>query len=205
MVNKRRVKPQSKYFYSPRWTKRHNNAFINSLAWQGSCGRKQNNPENVDVYGIEFAMGVVNGFSPVTFNYDFFEAKLEFLRKRFTTFRRILTDMDFYWNANSNRVLVSKEAWDRPIIMLPYWWRGEANFELLRTIFQADNRYEATVANATNFPLALTDGNEVSSGEEGDVVFLGVNHNKVGGEEENKYLINVLMYGLGYMLGVTDL
>ncbi|KAK4435170.1 hypothetical protein Salat_0680300 [Sesamum alatum] len=55
-----------------------------------------------------------------------------------------------------------------------YWWRGEVNYFLLRSIFQEDNTDEATGAYAMDVPLALTNGNEVSSGDERDVVLLGM-------------------------------
>ncbi|KAK4438422.1 hypothetical protein Salat_0176500 [Sesamum alatum] len=85
-------------------SKERDTCFINSLAWQAKRGRKQTNPEEPD-------LEIVNENSPIDFGLEFFASKLDLLRQRFTTFRRILQHPSFLWNVQTNRVLGSKEAW----------------------------------------------------------------------------------------------
>ncbi|KAK4421788.1 hypothetical protein Salat_2129400 [Sesamum alatum] len=110
MVKWRRFKLQRNFFYTPRWPKERDTCFINSQAWQAGRGRKQTNPEQPDLDSLSFAQAIINESSPIDFGIEFFNSKLELLRQRFTTFRRILQHPSFLWNAQTNRVIAAKKA-----------------------------------------------------------------------------------------------
>ncbi|KAK4415020.1 hypothetical protein Salat_2609100 [Sesamum alatum] len=117
MVSRRRIRSQAKFFYTSRWTKAHDMAFINSLAWVAENGCKQLDPGRPDAAGIRFAMDIVNSFSLVQYGMEFYSARLDFLRQRYNAFSRILSDQGFHWNPNTNRVIGCKESWDRLFVV----------------------------------------------------------------------------------------
>ncbi|KAK4412866.1 hypothetical protein Salat_2933800 [Sesamum alatum] len=168
MVSRRRIRSQAKFFYTNRWTKAHDVAFINSLAWVAERGCEQSDANMPDAAGIRFATDIVNSFSPVQYGMEFYSARLDVLRQRYETFCRILSDPGFDWNPNTNRVIGSKESWDRLFVDCPfakaYWWRGERRYEQLRQIFEADVN-DPSVAQAT--------ASHDTDGKEGDVLLLG--------------------------------
>ncbi|KAK4435147.1 hypothetical protein Salat_0678000 [Sesamum alatum] len=60
MAAKNRVKAQSKFFYTCKWTKEVDQTFINYLAWQGECNYTQSNPNRTNFTALVFTQKAVN-------------------------------------------------------------------------------------------------------------------------------------------------
>ncbi|KAL0451628.1 UNVERIFIED_CONTAM: hypothetical protein Slati_1140900 [Sesamum latifolium] len=101
MSNNRRPEAQSKYFYSAGWTKDQNNAFMNMLAWQGEMGHKQTNPNQPNQFSLEFASKAVDHWSEKTILMATYINKLQTLRLRYDTYKRILDDPSFLMEPTS--------------------------------------------------------------------------------------------------------
>ncbi|KAL0401178.1 UNVERIFIED_CONTAM: hypothetical protein Slati_4147700 [Sesamum latifolium] len=106
-------------------------------------GHKQTDPERPDEEGITFAQEIINSAAEKDFSVEFYLTKLHLLRQRFTTFKRILEDPSFIWNAKSNRVIVPKETWSALFQENPfakaYRFRGEPEWKMLRNIFSDED------------------------------------------------------------------
>ncbi|KAK4433247.1 hypothetical protein Salat_1087000 [Sesamum alatum] len=87
MGNKRRAPPQQKYFYKGKWTHRVDICFIDCFALMAERGHKQLSYSTQDLES-----SVVSAIQPS---------------------KTILTQPDFDWNPETNRMLVPKDAWDR--------------------------------------------------------------------------------------------
>ncbi|KAL0319840.1 UNVERIFIED_CONTAM: hypothetical protein Sradi_5245500 [Sesamum radiatum] len=108
MVTSKKPSLQAKYFYERGWTKEQDVAFINVLAWQAELGRKQINPHRPNEIALDNACSAVDVYADTSKPRDFYLSKLDILRQRYTTFRRILDEAGFTWNETTNRVLASK-------------------------------------------------------------------------------------------------
>ncbi|KAK4421284.1 hypothetical protein Salat_2078900 [Sesamum alatum] len=143
MADKKRVKPQSKFFYTQKWTKEVDQAFINYLAWRAEHGYAQSNPDQTKLTALVFAQKAVNYDWDWDQGQQFYEGKLQLLRQRCTTFDAILQNPAFSWNTDTNKLQASKERWDAIVCDIPfanaYRWRGEAKWELLCKIFEGDD------------------------------------------------------------------
>ncbi|KAK4415055.1 hypothetical protein Salat_2612600 [Sesamum alatum] len=62
---------------------------------------------------VQFSMDLVNHVFRRKYTLKFLAHKLEFCHLRYSTFKTILAQPDFDWNPETNRLLASKEAWDR--------------------------------------------------------------------------------------------
>ncbi|KAK4426357.1 hypothetical protein Salat_1404300 [Sesamum alatum] len=99
---------------------------------------------------------------------EFYTTWLDFLRQRYEAFERLLKDPGFDWNPQTNRVIGSKETWDKLFRECPfakaYWWLRERRYEQLRSIFEGDE---------TERVFCGEEERDGTSGAEGDVLFLG--------------------------------
>ncbi|KAK4413495.1 hypothetical protein Salat_2762100 [Sesamum alatum] len=125
MAAKKRVKPQSKFFYTRKWTKRVDQAFINCLAWQAERGYAQSNPDQTNLTALVFAQKAVNYDQDWDHDHEFYEGKLQLLRERYTTFDAILVNPAFIWDPEANKVQASKEGWDAIVREMTWMIRRE--------------------------------------------------------------------------------
>ncbi|KAL0366885.1 UNVERIFIED_CONTAM: hypothetical protein Sradi_3578600 [Sesamum radiatum] len=110
MVTSKKPSVQAKYFYRRGWTKELDVAFINVRAWQAELGHKQMNPRRPNKIASDYACSAVDVYSETSKPRDLYLRKLDILRQRYTTFRRILDEPGFSWNEATNLVLASKES-----------------------------------------------------------------------------------------------
>ncbi|KAK4425204.1 hypothetical protein Salat_1714300 [Sesamum alatum] len=135
-------RPQKRNFYSGRWTKYHDTAFINALCWKADKGFTQHDPLRPNKMALEFTSNVVTRMWNWKFNEETYAWHLERLRTRYLTFKAILENPAFVWDEERNVVHGTDDAW-KALIMEhrctnAYLKRGEPQWQNLQFIFEQD-------------------------------------------------------------------
>ncbi|KAL0435076.1 UNVERIFIED_CONTAM: hypothetical protein Sradi_0215500 [Sesamum radiatum] len=103
---------QSRWFYSPSWTKNHDRVFITAMYSQARRGHKQVT-RTPNMHSLTYAVDAVNNHFGLTLNYKVAKKRLERLRLRYNTFRRLITDPGFSWLPEDNYILAAEPHWTR--------------------------------------------------------------------------------------------
>ncbi|KAK4413729.1 hypothetical protein Salat_2785700 [Sesamum alatum] len=103
---------QRHYFYTNRWSRRHDNVFIRALYYQALCGQKQLS-HTPNMHWLNYARGIVNACFNWSFKYIIFKRRLERLRLRYTT----LDSPGFEWDRSQNVVHASEDAWNELVMV----------------------------------------------------------------------------------------
>ncbi|KAL0409556.1 UNVERIFIED_CONTAM: hypothetical protein Sradi_1890000 [Sesamum radiatum] len=176
MVNSKKQTTHAKFFYDRQWSKSQDVAFVNMLFDQARLGFRQSNPLRPNRISLDYATIAVNVFAETSHPREFYLNRLEVVRRRYNTFRRILDEPGFTWHEDTNRVLASKDAWKNLIRVVPfakaYRYRGEPMWERLVSIFGP------TVGGwySTDDDSSLAENmghSEEYSDHDSDIVFLG--------------------------------
>ncbi|KAK4435134.1 hypothetical protein Salat_0676700 [Sesamum alatum] len=140
MATPSQFRPQKWWFYSGRWMKSHDVAFINALCWKAEKGFTQDNPRRPNKNALLFACLVVTRMWGWQFKEDTYAWNLERLRERYHTFRSILHNPAFEWDRENNIVHAPFAAWVALIRQNPfadaYLKRGEPKWDSLKLIFE---------------------------------------------------------------------
>ncbi|KAK4417478.1 hypothetical protein Salat_2573500 [Sesamum alatum] len=133
-------KPQRRYFYSGRWSKGHDHAFVTALAWKAMEGKTMEHPFQPNKEALEFASACVSTLYRWEFRPKTYAWHLDLLRKRYITFKAIVENPTFEWDAENNIVNGTREAWEALIRENPfgdaYVRRGDPEWENLKLIFR---------------------------------------------------------------------
>ncbi|KAK4435366.1 hypothetical protein Salat_0700000 [Sesamum alatum] len=87
-------RPQSHYFYTARWSKRVDMAFIQALYYQALRGQKQLS-RTPNMHSLNYERGIVNACFNWSFKCIVFKRRLERLMLQYTTFKSILDSAAF--------------------------------------------------------------------------------------------------------------
>ncbi|KAK4418986.1 hypothetical protein Salat_2311400 [Sesamum alatum] len=96
-------RPQSHYFYTARWSKHADMAFIQALYNQALRGQKQLS-RTLNMHSLNYARGIINACFNWSFKYIVLKRRLECLTLRYTTFKTILDSPAFEWDRETNFV-----------------------------------------------------------------------------------------------------
>ncbi|KAK4419947.1 hypothetical protein Salat_2407600 [Sesamum alatum] len=75
-------KPQKRYFYSGRWSKGHDHAFVTALTWKAKEGKTMEHPYHPNEEALQFASDSVSTLYRWEFRPQTYAWHLERLRKR---------------------------------------------------------------------------------------------------------------------------
>ncbi|KAK4424894.1 hypothetical protein Salat_1683000 [Sesamum alatum] len=139
------ILPQSHYFYTTRWTKRVDMAFIQALYYKAMRGQKQLS-RTPNMHSLNYARGIVNGCFNWSSKYIVFKRRLERLRLRFTTFKSIIETPGVQWDRRTNFVTATDEQWNDLALgnefVNAYRQEGEPMWKELKAIFDCGRRDE---------------------------------------------------------------
>ncbi|KAL0312856.1 UNVERIFIED_CONTAM: hypothetical protein Sradi_5684900 [Sesamum radiatum] len=133
--------PQAMYFYTYRWTRPIDKAFIRDLYRKARHGHRQVG-RTPNMHALCFARHFVNYVANWDFKYKVLKGRLNRLRLGYETFTRILERPDFHWDMEANVVHASLEDWTTLIndmdFAKAYFFEGEPDWKELYTIFVAE-------------------------------------------------------------------
>ncbi|KAL2243987.1 UNVERIFIED_CONTAM: hypothetical protein Sindi_0516700 [Sesamum indicum] len=139
---------QSRYFYTPTWTKKVDAAFCTFLHVHAIMGNPQTNPRHPMNPAFLNACDALNDYAKRNWSYGFFLSRLHILGLRYDTFSLLLKEPNIKWNQNSNRMSGSGEDWRRIIRVHPfakaYYYFGEPKWEQLQEIFGGEHNVQDT-------------------------------------------------------------
>ncbi|KAK4413749.1 hypothetical protein Salat_2787700 [Sesamum alatum] len=110
--------PQRHYFYNTKWTKRHDNAFVQALYYQALKGHRQLS-RTPNMHSLNHARRLVNACFNFNFKYIVFKRRLERLCLRYTTFKSILQSRGVVWDRQRNVVLFDEDRWNDFLMASP--------------------------------------------------------------------------------------
>ncbi|KAK4412535.1 hypothetical protein Salat_2900600 [Sesamum alatum] len=175
---KKRVKAQSKFFYTRTWTKDVDQAFMNCLAWEADRGRAQSDANRPNLTALGFAQRAVNVYAHWDHGLDFYESKLGLLRKRYEAFGKLLHNPGFTWDVETNTVRATSAEWATLVGDIPfanaYRWRGEKKWGLLCTIFIGENVEDLDRERLEHNAAGDGEGDGSYGDDDDGVVFLGM-------------------------------
>ncbi|KAK4430885.1 hypothetical protein Salat_0850400 [Sesamum alatum] len=155
--------PQRHYFYNAKWTKRHDNAFVQALYYQALKGHRQLS-HSPNMHSLNHARRLVNACFNFNFKYIVFKRRLERLRLRCTTFKSILESPGVVWDRQRNVVLFDEDRWNDLIManefVNAYRFTGEPNWKELSAIFSTGRPEQGP-----NDPVNISSDEAESGGE----------------------------------------